>query len=226
MAPSTSKYSRKRIVFSNFESCKILLLTENVEILNNLSLLEVWQKMHRFQSTGFTVLLLEYLDVDGLENKKQRGIQTLKERASQRQKIRDVRYYEAIDRLEKLHTSDEVFCHRKCYSLRHLLWYFPYAAIKSLTPAKRKRIVFSNFESYKILLLTENVEILNNLLHTSDEVFCHRKCYSGFTQKQSKPLKPEMKGKRQMLNRQSRNMELHVRIRWLRRRPNTRVEDL
>jgi hypothetical protein len=32
---------RKRIVFSNFESCKILLLTENVEILNNLSLLEV-----------------------------------------------------------------------------------------------------------------------------------------------------------------------------------------
>ena len=27
--------------------------------------------------------------------------------------IRDVRYYEAIDRLEKLHTSDEVFCHRK-----------------------------------------------------------------------------------------------------------------
>ena len=44
------------------------------------------------------------------------GIQTLKQRASQRQKIRDVRYYEAIDRLEKLHTSDEVFCHRKCYS--------------------------------------------------------------------------------------------------------------
>ena len=35
----------------------------------------------------------------------------MKERASQ-----DVRYYEAIDRLEKLHTSDEVFCHRKCYS--------------------------------------------------------------------------------------------------------------
>jgi hypothetical protein len=35
----------------------------------------------------------------------------LKERASQ-----DVRYYEAIDRLEKLHTSDEVFCHRKYYS--------------------------------------------------------------------------------------------------------------
>ena len=52
---------------------------------------------------------------DALEHKKQRGIQTLKERASQRQKIRDVRYYEAIDRLEKLHTPDEVFCHRKCY---------------------------------------------------------------------------------------------------------------
>jgi hypothetical protein len=69
-------------VFSNFESCKILLLTENVEILN----------------------------------KKQRGIQNLKERASQRQTIRAVRYYEAIYRLEKLHTSDEVFCHRKCYS--------------------------------------------------------------------------------------------------------------
>jgi hypothetical protein len=45
----------------------------------------------------------------------QRGIQTPKERASQRQKIRDVRYYEAIGRLEKLHTPDEVFCHRKCY---------------------------------------------------------------------------------------------------------------
>ena len=29
--------------------------------------------------------------------------------------IRDVRYYEAIDRLEKLHTPDEVFCHRKFY---------------------------------------------------------------------------------------------------------------
>jgi hypothetical protein len=53
---------------------------------------------------------------DALEHKKQKGIQTLKERASQRQKIRDVRYYEAIDRREKLHTSDEVFCHRKCYS--------------------------------------------------------------------------------------------------------------
>jgi hypothetical protein len=52
-------------VFSNFESCKILLLTENVEILNNLSLLEVSQKMHRFQSTGFTDFLLDYLDVDG-----------------------------------------------------------------------------------------------------------------------------------------------------------------
>jgi hypothetical protein len=51
-----------------------------------------------------------------IEHKKQRGIQTLKERASQRQRIRDVRYYEAIDRLEKLHTSDEVFYHRKCYS--------------------------------------------------------------------------------------------------------------
>ena len=46
---------------------------------------------------------------DALEHKKQRGIQTLKE------KIRDVRYYEALDRLEKLHTPDEVFCHRKCY---------------------------------------------------------------------------------------------------------------
>jgi hypothetical protein len=34
---------------------------------------------------------------DALEHKKQRGIQTLKERASQRQKIRDVQYYEAID---------------------------------------------------------------------------------------------------------------------------------
>ena len=53
---------------------------------------------------------------DALKHKKQREIQTVKERASQRQKIRDVRYYEAIDRLEKLHTSDEVFCHRKCYS--------------------------------------------------------------------------------------------------------------
>jgi hypothetical protein len=100
--------------------------------------------MHRFQSTGFTNLLLEYLDVDeaiesehvtpcscfgdststffpsALASKvlicKQRGIQTLKERTSQRQRIRDVRYYEAIDRLEKLHTSDEVFCHNICYS--------------------------------------------------------------------------------------------------------------
>jgi hypothetical protein len=62
---SLTSAKRKRIVFSNFESCKILLLTDNVEILNNLSLLEVWQKMHRFQSTGFTDLLLEYLDVDG-----------------------------------------------------------------------------------------------------------------------------------------------------------------
>jgi hypothetical protein len=53
---------------------------------------------------------------DALEHKKQRGIQTLKERASQRQKIRDVQYYEAIDQLEKLHTSNKVFCHRKCYS--------------------------------------------------------------------------------------------------------------
>ena len=53
---------------------------------------------------------------DALEHKKQKGIQTLKERASQRQKIRDVRYYGAIDRLEKIHLSDEVFCHRKCYS--------------------------------------------------------------------------------------------------------------
>jgi hypothetical protein len=57
---------RKRI----FESCKILLLAENVEILNNLSLLEVWQKMHRFQSTGFTDFLLEYLDVnEAIESK-------------------------------------------------------------------------------------------------------------------------------------------------------------
>jgi hypothetical protein len=84
-----------------------------------LSLLEVWHKIHRFQSTGFTDLLIEYLDVDGaiesehvtpcscfvvnkcgicqenktdaLEHKKQKGIQALKERASQRQKIRDVR---------------------------------------------------------------------------------------------------------------------------------------
>jgi hypothetical protein len=55
-------------------------------------------------------------EIDALEHKKQREIQTLKEGASQRQKIRDVRYYEAIDRLEKFHTSDEVFCHRKCYS--------------------------------------------------------------------------------------------------------------
>jgi hypothetical protein len=38
------------------------------------------------------------------------------ESVSQRPKIRDVRYYEVIDRLEKLHTSDEVFCHRTCYS--------------------------------------------------------------------------------------------------------------
>ena len=52
---------------------------------------------------------------DALEHKMQRGIQTPKERASQRQKIRDVRYYEAIGRLEKLHTPDEVYCHRKCY---------------------------------------------------------------------------------------------------------------
>ena len=52
---------------------------------------------------------------DALKHKKQRGMQTLKERTSQRQKIRDVRYYEALDRLEKLHTPDEVFCHRKCY---------------------------------------------------------------------------------------------------------------
>jgi hypothetical protein len=49
---------------------------------------------------------------DALEHKKQRGIQTLKERVSQRQKIRDVQYYEAIE----FHTSDEVLCHRKCYS--------------------------------------------------------------------------------------------------------------
>jgi hypothetical protein len=62
---SLNPAKRKRIVFSNFESCKILLLTENVEILINLSLLEVSQKMHRFQSTGFTDFLLEYLDVDG-----------------------------------------------------------------------------------------------------------------------------------------------------------------
>jgi hypothetical protein len=40
---------------------------------------------------------------------------------------------------------------------------FLFCTIKSLTSAKRKRIVFSNFESCKILLLTENVEILNNL---------------------------------------------------------------
>jgi hypothetical protein len=53
---------------------------------------------------------------DALEHKKQWGIQNLKERASQRQTIRAVRYYEAIYRLGKLHTSDEVFCHRKCYS--------------------------------------------------------------------------------------------------------------
>jgi hypothetical protein len=53
---------------ANFESCKILLLTENVEILNNLSLLEVSQKIHRFLSTGFTEFLLEYLDVDGAVN--------------------------------------------------------------------------------------------------------------------------------------------------------------
>ena len=52
---------------------------------------------------------------DALEHKKQKGIQTLKERVSQRKKIRDVRYYEAIDRLENLHTPDEVLCHRKCY---------------------------------------------------------------------------------------------------------------
>ena len=90
---------------------------------------------------------------------------TLTECASQRQKIRNVRYYEAIDRLEKLHTSDEVFCHRKCSS-----------------------------------------------------EFTH--------QKQIKTFEARDEGKRQMLNRQSRNMELHVRIRWLRRRPNTRVEDL
>ena len=49
---------------------------------------------------------------DALEHKKQRGIQTLKERVSQRQKIRDVQYYEAIE----FHTSDEVLCHRNCYS--------------------------------------------------------------------------------------------------------------
>jgi hypothetical protein len=70
--------------------------------------------MHRLQSTGFTDYLLEYLDVDGaiesehvtpcscfgdststltdaIEHKKQSGIQTLKERAFQRQRIRDVR---------------------------------------------------------------------------------------------------------------------------------------
>ena len=99
---------------------------------------------------------------DTLEHKKQRGIQTLKERASQRQKIRDIRYYEAIDRQEKLHTSDAI----------------------------------------------ENV------------------IQSSLIRNKSKPLKPEQKGKRQMLNRQSRNMALHVRIGWLRRRPNTRVENL
>ena len=49
---------------------------------------------------------------------------------------------------------------------------------------------------------------------------------SSLIRTKSKPLKPELKGKRQMLNRQSKNMELHVRIRWLHRRPNTRVEDL
>ena len=36
---------------------------------------------------------------DVLKHKKQRGIQTLRERVSQKQKIRDVRYHEAINRL-------------------------------------------------------------------------------------------------------------------------------
>ena len=62
------------------------------------------------------VLIVRKNKTDTLEHEKQSGIQTLTERASQRQKIRDVQYDEVIDRLEKLHTSDEVFCHRKCYS--------------------------------------------------------------------------------------------------------------
>jgi hypothetical protein len=66
---------------------------------------------------------------------------------------------------------------------------FLFCTIKSLTSAKRKRIVFSNFESCKILLLTDNVEILNNL--SLLEVWC----YSEFThQKQIKTFEARAEG--------------------------------
>jgi hypothetical protein len=55
-------------------------------------------------------------ETDALEHKKQRENSDPERTCISRQKIRDVRYYEAIDRLEKFQTSDEVFCHRKCYS--------------------------------------------------------------------------------------------------------------
>jgi hypothetical protein len=120
----------------------------------------------------------------------------------------------------------------------HLLWYFPSAAIKSLIPAKRKLIVFSNFESCKILLLTENVEILNNLsllkvwqkmhrFQSTGVTFCHRKCYSEFThQKQIKTFEARADGQEADVESLKQEHGVTCSDSMARRRPNTRVEDL
>ena len=56
---------------------------------------------------------------DPLEQKRQTSLQTLKERAVQRRKARDISNYEAIQRIEECSVEDpelSVYAHRKCYA--------------------------------------------------------------------------------------------------------------
>ena len=56
---------------------------------------------------------------DSLEQKRQASLRTLKERAVQRRKARDINNYEAIQRIEEYSADDpesSVYAHKKCYS--------------------------------------------------------------------------------------------------------------
>ena len=58
-------------------------------------------------------IICQDINSDTLEHKQSQSINTLIERAMRRKKVRDTKYYDAIERIERLEISDNVLCHQK-----------------------------------------------------------------------------------------------------------------
>ena len=76
-------------------------------------------KKRKSDSDSDLCIICQESQRDSLEQKRLTSLQTLKERAVQRRKARDITNYEAIQRIEECSIEDtnlSVYAHRECYA--------------------------------------------------------------------------------------------------------------